>query len=79
MLEDASTKYSSLASYFRSNPDGGSEYDFTRYTNITSVVVTPHVMFVKEPLLSQNAMHGLRSYLGFEEFQNWLELQSTKV
>jgi hypothetical protein len=61
-----------LTSHFTQIPDGGQEYDFTAYSTITYVVITPHVMFVTEPLLSRMSLPGLRSYSGFEEFRKWL-------
>jgi hypothetical protein len=72
ILEKAVERFTELATHFAQFPDGGSEYDFTAYDTIAIVVVTPHVMYVTEPLLSQFSLPGLRSYSGFEEFRRWL-------
>jgi hypothetical protein len=76
MLEQAVTRFGELQAHFTRLPDGGSEYDFTSYQRIVSVVITPQVMFVREPLLSQESLPGLRTYSSFEEFRRWLETSS---
>jgi hypothetical protein len=60
MLEKAAEKFTELAAHFTEHPNGGQEYDFTAYETITWVVVTPQVMFVTEPLLSQVSLPGLK-------------------
>jgi len=72
MLEDAAESVGKLARHFQSHPDGGSEYDFTGYDTIVGVVVTPQVMVVKEPLLSQESLPALRTYSGSDQFCDWL-------
>jgi hypothetical protein len=71
-LEKGDQKFAELASHFTRFPNGGQEYDFTAYSMIAYVVITPHVMFVTEPLLSKLSLPRLRSYSGFDEFRKWL-------
>ncbi len=71
-LEKGDKKFAELANHFTRFPNGGPEYDFTAYSTITYVVITPHVMFVTEPLLSKMSLSGLRSYSSFEELRKWL-------
>ena len=71
MLEKAVERFAELEHHFTEFPRG-SEYDFSGYDKIVSVVVTPRVMYVAEPLLSQMTLPGLRKYSGFEEFRDWL-------
>ncbi|WP_422927616.1 hypothetical protein [Singulisphaera sp. PoT] len=72
MLEKAVEKFAELEAFFAQFPSSGSEYDFTAYKTIRSVVVTPHAMFVAEPPLFRECLPDLRSYSSFEEFRAWL-------
>jgi hypothetical protein len=72
LLEKAVEKFAELEAFFAQFPSSGSEYDFTAYKRIRSVVVTPHAMFVADSLLFRECLPGLRSYSSFEEFRAWL-------
>jgi hypothetical protein len=72
MLEEAAEACAEMEQLLLQFPTNGQEYDLSLYDTIVSIIVTPHVMYVQEPLLSQTVFDGLRKYCGFEEFRNWL-------
>lgn len=55
----------------RANPVGDN-YDVRPLGELIGVVVTPHILFVRSPLLDRETLPGLRYYSSVAELERWL-------
>lgn len=73
-LENAVAELDALVSILQANPRG-QNYDLGEFSAVISVVVTPHVYYVTDPLISEEAAPGLLKYSTSLELAHWLSGQ----
>ena len=71
-ITDGIARWDRLIAQLMANPVGNN-FDLSNVSSVVGVLVTPHVMYLPEPLVHRESLPGLRTYSSAGELIRWLQ------